>query len=91
MAPSGSTPTPPNRENYILYEVAMKEAREFINQMEPENSPQRTLGHWLFLADTMYLNALQVIGGDSRSLLPWAKSFIALEEGDGDPGPEEPA
>jgi hypothetical protein len=74
-----------------MYEVAVKEAREWVLGTESEGSPQRTLGHLMFVADTLYLNAIKVVGGDTDALLSWARSFIALEEADGDPGPEEPA
>ncbi len=87
-APSGPTPTPPDKDKYIMYEVALKEAREWVLGSEPDNSPQRTLGHLMFVADTLYLNATKVIEGDVDALLSWAKTFIAAEEAK---GPEEPA
>jgi hypothetical protein len=78
-AATGPVPTPPNRENAILFQVCLKAAAEWVPRRYRHGDPNRTEGQVLFVADLFYHDALKVISGELQ------------EPQDGDPGPEEPA
>ncbi len=75
-APTGPTPTPPNREQSILFQVCLKAAQEWVLAVDSvANTPAEVLN----VADLYYVQGSRLINGES------------LNMGDGDPGPEEPA
>ncbi len=78
-AASGPVPTPPSRENAILFQVCLKAAQEWVLARYSEGDVNRTEGQVLFVADLYYREGLAMISGEYR------------EPQDGDPGPGEPA
>lgn len=76
---TGPVPTPPSRENAILFQVCLKAAQEWVLATTAEGSPQRVSGEVLAVADTYYHEGLRLISGEPE------------EPQDGDPGPEPPA
>jgi hypothetical protein len=78
-AATGPVPTPPNRENAILFQVCLKAAVEWVLRRHRHGDPNRTEGQVLFVADVFYRDALKVLSDEPE------------ESQDGDPGPGEPA
>lgn len=84
-APSGPTPTPPSRENAILFQVCLKVATEWVLARYPDNDVNRTEGQVLYVADLFYKDGLKLILGEA------APAWVPEQPQDGDPGPGEPA
>jgi hypothetical protein len=76
---AGPVPTPPSRENSILFQVCLKAAQEWVLATTAEGSPQRVSGEVLSVADTYYHEGLSLISGQPD------------KPADGDPGPTEEA
>lgn len=79
-AATGPTPTPPSRDNAILFQVCLKAAQEWVMGHE---TLAKTPAEVLNVADLYYYEGLKVISNPEDG--------PAMVQMDGDPGPEESA
>lgn len=65
VAPTGPVPTPPNREQSILFQVCLKAAQEWV--LAVEGLP-KTPAEVLVVADLYYAQGLRLINGEALSI-----------------------